>query len=227
MVCSEGVYRPWLGLLGVPLIAVPDNMCVYIYIKECVNFIVKKGKTNVLKVLLLFVVPSFNFLSFGSRFWIPISYCNRTFPLERYTLQRDEIIIRSHFISNPLENYLNHQDKIFGCYKKGDIDVYHISTENKLADIFTKPLDEKRFCRLRSELNVLDSRNLDWSIAYMCSMPLVMLLCAFKSVICGAQVVQVIPRPHKSVCKWCIYLGGDVLQLDPFETSVFVWVHLM
>jgi hypothetical protein len=29
------------------------------------------------------------------------------------------------------------------------------------ADIFTKPLDEKRFCRLRSELNVLDSRNLD------------------------------------------------------------------
>jgi hypothetical protein len=45
--------------------------------------------------------------------------------------------------------------------QKGDIDVYHISTENQLADIFTKPLDEKRFCRLRSELNVLDSRNLD------------------------------------------------------------------
>jgi hypothetical protein len=38
--------------------------------------------------------------------------------------------------------------------------VYHISTENQLADIFTKPLDEKTFCRLRSELNVLDSRNL-------------------------------------------------------------------
>jgi hypothetical protein len=45
--------------------------------------------------------------------------------------------------------------------QKGDIDVYHISTENQLADIFTKPLDEKRFCMLRSELNVLDSRNLD------------------------------------------------------------------
>jgi hypothetical protein len=28
-------------------------------------------------------------------------------------------------------------------------------------DIFTKPLDDKRFCRLRSELNVLDSWNLD------------------------------------------------------------------
>jgi hypothetical protein len=51
--------------------------------------------------------------------------------------------------------------------QKGDIDIYHISTENQLADIFTKLLDEKTFCRLRSELNVLDSRNLDWSIAYM------------------------------------------------------------
>jgi hypothetical protein len=39
--------------------------------------------------------------------------------------------------------------------------VFYISTENQLVDIFTKPLDEKTFCRLRSELNVLDSRNLD------------------------------------------------------------------
>jgi hypothetical protein len=57
------------------------------------------------------------------------------------------IDIRHHFLRD-------HQ-------QKGDIDVYHISTENQLADIFTKPLDEKRFCRLHSELNVLDSRNLD------------------------------------------------------------------
>jgi hypothetical protein len=39
--------------------------------------------------------------------------------------------------------------------------VYNVSTENQLADIFTKPLDDKTFCRLRSELNDLDSRNLD------------------------------------------------------------------
>jgi hypothetical protein len=45
--------------------------------------------------------------------------------------------------------------------QKGDIEVYHINTENQLAEIFTKPLDEKRFCRLHSDLNVLDSRNLD------------------------------------------------------------------
>jgi hypothetical protein len=57
------------------------------------------------------------------------------------------INIRHHFLRD-------HQ-------QRGGIDIYHISTENQLADIFTKPLDEKRFCRLHSELNVLDSRNLD------------------------------------------------------------------
>jgi hypothetical protein len=45
--------------------------------------------------------------------------------------------------------------------QKGDIEVFYVSTENQLADIFTKSSDEKTFCRLRSELNVLDSRNLD------------------------------------------------------------------
>jgi hypothetical protein len=45
--------------------------------------------------------------------------------------------------------------------QRGDIDVCHIRTKNQLADIFTKPFDENRFCRLHSELNVLDSRNLD------------------------------------------------------------------
>jgi hypothetical protein len=35
-----------------------------------------------------------------------------------------------------------------------------VSTDKQLADIFTKPLDELRFYSLRSELNILDSRNL-------------------------------------------------------------------
>ena len=42
---------------------------------------------------------------------------------------------------------------------KGDIALSHASTGKQLADI-SKPLDELRFCFLRSELNVLDSRNL-------------------------------------------------------------------
>jgi hypothetical protein len=45
--------------------------------------------------------------------------------------------------------------------QKGDIDVCHISIDHQLADIFTKPLDEKRFYKLPSELNVLDLWKLD------------------------------------------------------------------
>jgi hypothetical protein len=56
------------------------------------------------------------------------------------------IDIRHHFLRD-------HQ-------QMGDIDVYHISTDHQLAEILTKPLDEKMFCELRSEINVLDSRNL-------------------------------------------------------------------
>jgi hypothetical protein len=59
----------------------------------------------------------------------------------------NHIDIRHHFLRD-------HQ-------QKGDIEVFYVSTENQLADIFTKPLDEKTFCRLRNELNVLDSWNLD------------------------------------------------------------------
>ena len=42
---------------------------------------------------------------------------------------------------------------------KGDISLENVETENQLADIFTKPLDEARFCSLRNELNVLDLSN--------------------------------------------------------------------
>ena len=57
------------------------------------------------------------------------------------------IDIRHHFLRD-------HQ-------QKGDIEVFHVSSENQLADIFTKSLDEQTFCKLRSGLNVLYSRNLD------------------------------------------------------------------
>jgi hypothetical protein len=44
---------------------------------------------------------------------------------------------------------------------RGDIEIAYVSTHNQLADIFTKPLYEKAFSKLRNELNVLDSRNFD------------------------------------------------------------------
>jgi hypothetical protein len=39
---------------------------------------------------------------------------------------------------------------------KGDIVMEGVGTDDQLADIFTKPLDETRFCKLRSELNVIN-----------------------------------------------------------------------
>ena len=52
------------------------------------------------------------------------------------------IDVRHHFIRD-------HQ-------QKGDICIESVGIEDQLADIFTKPLNEKRFCKLRNELNILD-----------------------------------------------------------------------
>jgi hypothetical protein len=57
------------------------------------------------------------------------------------------IAIRYHFLRD-------HQ-------QRGDIEIAYINTKEQLADIFTKPLDEKTFTKLRHELNILDSRNFD------------------------------------------------------------------
>jgi hypothetical protein len=42
---------------------------------------------------------------------------------------------------------------------KGDIVMESVRTDDQLADIFTKPLDETRFYKLRSELNIIDLSN--------------------------------------------------------------------
>jgi hypothetical protein len=57
------------------------------------------------------------------------------------------IAIRYHFLRD-------HQ-------QRGDIKIAYVSTKEQLADIFTKPLDEKTFTKLRHELNILDFRNFD------------------------------------------------------------------
>ena len=40
-------------------------------------------------------------------------------------------------------------------YEKGVIDLCHVDTGDQLADILTKPLEEKPFIRLRGELGVV------------------------------------------------------------------------
>ena len=39
---------------------------------------------------------------------------------------------------------------------KGDICIEHVDTLNQLADIFTKPLNEDQFCKIRRELGMID-----------------------------------------------------------------------
>ena len=58
------------------------------------------------------------------------------------------IDVRHHFIRD-------HQ-------QKEDICIESVGTKNQLANIFTKPLNEKRFCKLRNELNILDFSNICW-----------------------------------------------------------------
>jgi hypothetical protein len=55
------------------------------------------------------------------------------------------IEIRHHFI----RDHVN----------RGDINLSYVGTNDQLADIFTKPLDEARFRELRHELNIIDSCN--------------------------------------------------------------------
>jgi hypothetical protein len=42
---------------------------------------------------------------------------------------------------------------------KGDIVISPVGTNDQLANIFIKPLDEQRFHELRSELSIINSRN--------------------------------------------------------------------
>jgi predicted aldo/keto reductase-like oxidoreductase len=71
-----------------------------------------------------------------------------------------------YIADNPVEySRTNHIDIWYHFLRdhqqKGDIKIAYVSTHNQLADIFTKPLDEKTFSKLRNELNILDSRNFD------------------------------------------------------------------
>jgi hypothetical protein len=73
---------------------------------------------------------------------------------------------------NPVEhNRTKHIDTWYHFLRdhpqRGDIDIAYVSTKEQLVDIFTKPLDEKTFSKLRNELNILDSRNFDWNIAHI------------------------------------------------------------
>jgi hypothetical protein len=64
-------------------------------------------------------------------------------PVQHYKTKH--IDIRHHFLRDHVS--------------KGDIKIDGVSTDDQLADIFTKPFDESRFCKLRNGLNVIDFSN--------------------------------------------------------------------
>jgi hypothetical protein len=64
------------------------------------------------------------------------------------------------------------------CHK-GGIVISHMRNNEQLADIFMKPLNEKRFQELRSELNIIDSHNLVWKIAHLKWCTLISILSSF------------------------------------------------
>jgi hypothetical protein len=71
-----------------------------------------------------------------------------------------------HMADNPVEHSRTKHIAIWYHFlrdhqQRGDIKIAYVSTKEQLADIFTKPLDEKTFTKLRNELNILDSRNFD------------------------------------------------------------------
>ena len=53
--------------------------------------------------------------------------------------------IRHHFVRDHVQ--------------KRDCEIQFVKTENQLADLFTKPLARDRFNRIRTELGILDMKN--------------------------------------------------------------------
>jgi len=48
--------------------------------------------------------------------------------------------------------------------QKGDIEIMFVKTENQFVDVFTKPLACDRFNKLRTELGILDMKNVCWLV---------------------------------------------------------------
>jgi hypothetical protein len=67
--------------------------------------------------------------------------------------------------NNPVQHAITRHIDV--CYyfvrdhqQKGDNCIESVGTEDQLTDILTKPLDEKRFYKVRNELNILDFSNM-------------------------------------------------------------------
>ena len=89
-------------------------------------------------------------LDYGVRLSKVPLYCNNTsvINLTKNRIQHSKtkhIDIRHHFICDHVQ--------------KGDCEIQFVKNENQLANLFTKPLARDRFNKLRTELCILDMKN--------------------------------------------------------------------
>jgi len=80
-------------------------------------------------------------LDYGVRLSKVPLYCDNTSAINL----TKHIEIRHHFIRDHV--------------RKGDCEIKFVKTENQLAELFTKPLARDRFNKLRTELGILDIKN--------------------------------------------------------------------
>ena len=65
---------------------------------------------------------------------------------------------------NPMMHSKTNHIEIREHVQKGDIALEFISIVFQLADIFTKPLNENRFCFIRRELSMLNPKENDYYV---------------------------------------------------------------
>jgi hypothetical protein len=73
---------------------------------------------------------------------------------------------------NPYEHFRTNHIDIWHHFLrdhaiKWDIVISYVGTNDRLANIFTKPLDEKQFYELQSELNIINSQNVAYFVAHL------------------------------------------------------------
>ena len=121
------------------------------------------------------------------------------------------IDIRHHF----LRDYVN----------KNDIKIDGIGTDNQLADIFTKPLHECWFCKLRNELNIIDFSNVAWKLVYMSCGSLIHLLLQFSEFLRNFWAIYEFSWFY-SIYFWSLVVTRSYESLEGFHASFDIFRFL-
>ncbi|KAJ9558330.1 hypothetical protein OSB04_012944 [Centaurea solstitialis] len=73
----------------------------------------------------------------------------------------------ARYQANPKESHMKAVKRIFRDHvMNGDVELHFVPTEYQLVDLFTKPLDEKQFNQLISELGMLNPDNISYTTIY-------------------------------------------------------------